>query len=382
MGNIIDYVKWRGDITFSKSPMNEVDGLIFSILSYLYFDAVIDKVSTESITIKEYAQLVKKNDYKILSMILVKIQNYEELLAQCAKSARFKNVKLSNYVNIFDPKEEIQFAAVTFELDDKTMVIAYRGTDDTVAGWKEDFNMGFLDVIPSQARALEYLKLVAEHNPTKKFYLTGHSKGGNLAIYSAIKSPLKINSRIIGILNYDGPGFLGDILEDATYQRILPKIRSIVPESSIVGMLLERKESETIVKTTAIGGFYQHDGFTWELVGTKFTHVKKRSIDSELIDKTLKSYLDKSTSAQRKQFADAISKIFEGYEGYTLTELTADKIKVINRVAKSYDGLDKETKSFLIASLRLIFSQGISAVKGTAQKESIKLPLPGILAKR
>ena len=382
MGNIIDYVKWRGDISFEKSPMNEVDGMIFSMLCYLYFDAVIDEIDKESITIKEYASLVKKNKHKILSMLLVKLENFEELLSLCAKSVRFKNVKLSNYVNVYDPELEIQFAAITFEIDDKNIVISYRGTDDTVAGWKEDFNMGFLQVIPSQAKALDYLKNVANRFPTKKIFLTGHSKGGNLAIYSSIKSPLKINNRIQTIFNYDGPGFWGEILEDATYMRLIPRIHSIVPESSIIGMLLIRNETATIVKSTATGGFYQHDGFTWELVGTKFSKAKKMTLDSELIDQTLTSYLNSSTPEQRKQFTDAISQIFKGYEAYTLTELTADKIKVINRVAKSYDGLDKNTKNFLVSSLRLIFTQGITAVRGSAARENLKLPVPSILAKK
>jgi len=372
MSNILDYIAWRGDITFSKSPMNEVDGMIFAKLCYLYFDAVIDKIEKESITIRDYASLVRKNGLKVLSMLLVKEQDYEDLLFACSKCARFKNVRISNYMSIFDPDIEMQFAAITFELDDSSVVIAYRGTDDTVAGWKEDFNMGFLDVIPSQAKSIDYLNTVAGKFPENKLYLLGHSKGGNLAIYSAVKSPLKVNSRIARIYNYDGPGFRGAFLNDRTYLRLTKKIESLVPESSIIGMLLERKEDEKIVKSTATGGFNQHDGFSWELTGTKFITKKSRTRDSELIDKTLKNYLHKSTSAQRKQFADALSKIFKGYEGYTLTELTADKIKVINRLTKSYDGLDKETKDFLISSIRMIFTEGIKAVRGSSQKTTVK----------
>ena len=381
MSNILDYLSWRGDIPFSKSPMNEVDGMIFANLCYICFDCVMEDITSESITIKEFHSLVKKNNAKMLNMLLVNMDYFDKLTSMCAKSARYKNVKISNYVSILEPDLEMQFAAATFELDDKSVVVAFRGTDDTVAGWKEDFNMGFLDVVPSQAKAIDYLNKVANEFSDRKLYLLGHSKGGNLAIYSAIRSPLKVNSRIVEIYNYDGPGFLGDILTDPTYLRLTKRINTMVPESSIIGMLLERCETTTIVKSNAMGGFFQHDGFSWEVLGTKFITQKNRNIDSELIDKTLKSYLKNSTAEQRKKVADALSKIFEGYEAYTLTELTADKIKVIKRIANSYDGLDKETKDFLTASMRLIFTEGIKAVR-SSERATLKLPVPSLLAKR
>ena len=167
MSNILDYIKWRGDISFSKSPMNEVDGMIFANLCYLYFDAVLDSIESESITIKEYTSLVRKNNLEILRMLLVNTKDYDDLLYSCSKSTRFKDVRLSDYVSMFDPILEMQFAAITFELDDKSLVVAFRGTDDTIAGWKEDFNMGFLDVIPSQAQALNYLNRIYSKHPDR-----------------------------------------------------------------------------------------------------------------------------------------------------------------------------------------------------------------------
>ena len=251
------------------------------------------------------------------------------------------------------------------------MVIAYRGTDDTVAGWKEDFNMGFLETVPSQAEAVKYLNMVAEKYPDRKLVLAGHSKGGNLALYSAIMSPLKVNTRIERVYNYDGPGFLSNIEELPTYKRMIDRITTLVPESSIIGMLLERKEKSIPVKSTATGGFNQHSGFTWELIGTKFVHLKQNDKGSQMIDTALKTYLRNSTVEQRKTFADALSVILKGYEGYTLTELTADKIKIINKLTKGIEGLDKETKNILINSVRLVFTEGI---KGVRQSGQLQLP--------
>ena len=371
MSNIVDYIKWRGDLTFKKSAVNEVDGMIFAKLSYLAFDVLLTESSKTETTLKEYAQFIKTKGIDPVSMLFVKTQDYVDLLEECENSARFKNIKVSDFYSIFDPKKEIQFAAVTFELDNKMMVIAYRGTDDTVAGWKEDFNMGFLETVPSQAEAVKYLNIVAEKYPDRKLVLAGHSKGGNLALYSAIMSPLKVNTRIERVYNYDGPGFLSNIEELPTYKRLIDRITTLVPESSIIGMLLERKEKSIPVKSTATGGFNQHSGFTWELIGTKFVHLKQNDKGSQMIDTALKTYLRNSTVEQRKTFADALSVILKGYEGYTLTELTADKIKIINKLTKGIEGLDKETKNILINSVRLVFTEGI---KGVRQSGQLQLP--------
>ena len=365
MNNMLDYVKWRGDLSFKKAAMNEVDGMIFAKLSYVGFEVFFDGLekADEAVNIADFADCLKRSGKPPINMLLVKTSEYEDLLNACAKSHRFGKVKISDYVNIYEPAREMQFSAVTFETDDKSVVVAFRGTDDTVAGWKEDFNMGFLETVPSQEESVRYLNRIAEKFPDRKLITLGHSKGGNLALFSSIMSPLKVNSRITRVYNYDGPGFIGNIDSMPTYKRLIGRITTLVPESSIIGMLLERREKTTVVKSNATGGFNQHSGFTWEVMGTKFIRLETIDAGSRMLDTALKSYLNNSTIEQRRNFADALSAILSGYEGCTLTELTADKIKVINSFTKSIEGLDKETKNVLVSSIRLVFTEGIKGVR-------------------
>lgn len=363
MSNIIDYVKWRGDLSFSNSPFNDVDGLVFSKLSYLIFDGIINPGFDQDITIRDFTNKIKEAEYGILNMLFMKSKDYENLLYLCADSVRFGGCKMYNYVNIINTSLELQFAAITFELDNGKYVVTYRGTDDTVAGWKEDFNMGIMETVPSQIESLKYLKEVASNFEEGTFYVVGHSKGGNLAVYSSIYSPISINSRIEAIYNYDGPGFIKNMDDNVTYKRLLNKIHTIVPQNSIIGMLLERKEECTVIKSNATGGFLQHYGFSWEVLGTSFVELEDRKMQSQIIDTTLKQFAVTASIDDKVKLLNALGQVFEGYESYTLTELTADKIQVINRLGKNLEGLDKETKTALTFCLRLVFREGISAVR-------------------
>lgn len=363
MSNIIDYIKWRGDLSFSKSSFNEVDGLIFSMLSYLIFDGIVESGFNQDITLEEFAKKNKDVDHPVLSMFFMKLKDYEDLLTISATSNRFGQCKLHNYVNEIDPEKELQFSAITFELITGDFVVAYRGTDDTVAGWKEDFNMGIMETVPSQIKSYSYLKDTAANFEEGRIYVVGHSKGGNLALYSSIYSPISVNTRIEAIYNYDGPGFIRNLSDNPTYKRLINRIYTIVPQSSIIGMLLDRNEDTIVIKSNVNGGFMQHYGFTWELTGTSFERMDSRNKESQIIDTAIKQFTVSASFEQRKQLLNALTNVFKGYESYTLTELTADKIHVINQLAKNLDGLDKETKSALTSSLRLIFKEGVSAVK-------------------
>lgn len=367
MSNIIDYVKWRGDLSFEHAPFNEVDGLIFSKLSYLIFDGTVFEGFEQNVTIKDYAKKMEENETGVLNMLFMKSIDYENLLSECAKSVRFGNCKMFNYVNIIRSHEELQFAAITFEISESISVIAFRGTDDTVAGWKEDFNMGIMETVPSQVESLKYLRDVANYFEDKHFYVVGHSKGGNLAVYSSINSPISINSRIIDIYNYDGPGFITDLDNNRTYHRLLPRIHTFVPNNSIIGMLLDRKEECAIIKSNATGGFLQHYGFSWEVLGTNFEKLPERKMESQIIDTTLKSFALTASIENKEKLLAALSDVFKGYESYTLTELTADKIQVITKLAKNLDGLDKDTKTAVNTALRIVFKEGISAVRFTTR---------------
>ena len=199
MANILDYIDWRGDLTFNQSSFNDIDNLILSRISYLPFDGIIDEM--ETITVREAHERFKKLDLKN-----VKILQEEDLdlFPSVAQSTRFGNLFLKNYINKRDLQEEKQFSAITIILPDGTMYIAYRGTDNTLVGWKEDFNMSFMKSVPAQADAVDYLNNVAAQT-SGRLRVGGHSKGGNLAVYAAAFCNQDVQDRIIEVYNNDGP---------------------------------------------------------------------------------------------------------------------------------------------------------------------------------
>jgi hypothetical protein len=203
----------------------------------------------------------------------------------------------------------MQFCAMTFRLSDGSLFVAFRGTDDTIVGWKEDFNMTFLSHIPAQERAAAYLNYVASchKGPIRT---GGHSKGGNLAVYAAAKCGDLLQRRIVEIYNQDGPGFSETMMNDPGYRNILPKVRSYVPQSSVIGMLLEHEEPYTIIKSNQIG-IMQHDPYSWQVLGANFLQVEELTADSRFLDRTFKNWLSQMSNEERSAFFDTVFELLE-----------------------------------------------------------------------
>ena len=218
MSNIFDYIDWRGDLSFNQSSFNEIDNLILSRVSYFPFDGLISE--NETITIKEAYSRFQKLDLSHIHMLQ---KEDIDLFPAIAYSKRFGELYIKNYISKRDIEAEKQFSAITFLLPDGTIYVAYRGTDNTLIGWKEDFNMSFMESIPSQEEAKKYLNNVASEN-SDKLRIGGHSKGGNLAVYAAAFCNDEIKPRIMEVYNNDGPGFFDSIISTAEYQSISGKI--------------------------------------------------------------------------------------------------------------------------------------------------------------
>ena len=245
MSNILDYLDWR-DISLKKVEFNEIDNLILSRLSYFPFDGIVEE--DELITIKESYQKYKNNG--TVGRILQ--EEDIDLFPRLANSERFGNLKLTNYINKLDPIQEKQFSAITIIMPDDTIYVAYRGTDNTIIGWKEDFNMSFCELVPAQIDAVSYLEDVAEKY-VNKIRVGGHSKGGNLAVYAATFCKEFVKARIINVYNNDGPGFCDKVIKSKQYKEILEKVHTFIPQTSIIGRLLNHEEKTTILKSEEIG---------------------------------------------------------------------------------------------------------------------------------
>ena len=250
MANIFDYLIWRGDLPLSVSPFNEVDGAVFARLSYLPFELIMPCDSPVSVTIADAAaalislnikkpgSLRKENDAKLLEMLL--------------NSRRFRDIELFGYSHLFDAATQTQFSAVTFRPSKNKLYVFFRGTDSTLVGWKEDFNMCFVCPVPAQSNAVDYLNRIAASNGGD-ITVGGHSKGGNLAVYASAFCEQAARRRITHIYNYDGPGFTEDVLNSDSYKSICVLVNTFVPQSSVVGMLLGHEEKYTIIHSTESG---------------------------------------------------------------------------------------------------------------------------------
>ena len=324
MANILDYMDWRGDLSFSESPFNEVDNLILSELVFLDFTDVVPSGFSESVTLKEaILRLNTAREAAALTDAVLLPADILPLAEKCAESRRFGEIGLCGFQSRTDTRCELQFAAVTFLLGDGTAFAAFRGTDDTLVGWKEDFNMTFLPVVPSQAIASRYLSSLASVYALR-LRVGGHSKGGNLAIYAAATLSAEQRRRIVAVYNNDGPGFSGAFLDSDGYRAIRDRVRIIVPDTSIIGMLLEHAGVYTVVRSSK-SGFRQHDGFSWEVRGNAFVTADDRTDESKFIDRTLKGWLTELSDEDREAFIDAVYGILLSASAETLAELRADR---------------------------------------------------------
>lgn len=299
MTDVFDYLVWRGDIPFSRMGPNPVDALIFAALSYVRFEKILPGEFDHRVSLKDAAE-------KVLALpeteIRCRVEKDLDLLATAAGTVRFRDVLLCGCRTAFLPQEEAQFAAVTFLLEDGSAMVTFRGTDQTLVGWKEDFNMSFLESVPAQRMAADYVNQFAAGTPMP-MRLNGHSKGGNLAVYAGAKCAFR--ERILEIFNHDGPGFRDPMLHDPGYLEIVPRIHTYVPQSSVIGMQLEHEEAYTIIRSGQTG-LQQHNPYTWEVLGPGFVLVEELTADSRFLNRTLKNWLAGMTAQERNDFFDGL----------------------------------------------------------------------------
>jgi len=301
MANIFDYLAWRGDLSFAQDPPNEVDALVFSGLSYVSYGGRVEEFPQNPVPLREAAEeFFEQCDCEDR----VRVKNDLLLLQTAAATARFGKIKICMYRDLFIPEQETQFAAMTFLLDDGSLFLAFRGTDHTLVGWKEDFNMTFQQTIPAQRLAEQYTRDVSmEHMGPMR--LGGHSKGGNLAVFAAARSSPMIRMRILEVYNNDGPGFTKYLMGDPGYLAMVPKIRTYIPQSSVIGMLLEHEEPYTVIRSKTVG-LLQHDLYSWEVLGRAFIPMEEITDSSQFIDATIKAWFADMTNQERNQLVDVM----------------------------------------------------------------------------
>ena len=336
MGIIFDYLDQVAYDSIYDTPFNELDMLMLTEITYLPFDQIVSDQMSPDCTCRlfEAAEKVPQD----LSMLVTK--NRLKLLEKVASSTRFKNIKLMGYVNDIDSDVQKQFAAMIFKIKPDSYVLTFRGTDDSIIGWKEDFHMTYMDQVPAQKTAVNYLRKAMDALPGQ-FILTGHSKGGNLASYAASQIEPKYQERIQSIYSYDAPGLNHSVITSQGYQTISDKIKRYIPQGSIVGMMLETPKQAQIVKSTAIGGLAQHDTFSWQISDQTFVLLDNLNPDSLQVDKTLKNWVDSVSDEELKDFFDLFFGLILDAGISSINDLT--KLENFNKILAVFENANALT---------------------------------------
>ncbi|MBQ3795535.1 MAG: DUF2974 domain-containing protein [Butyrivibrio sp.] len=296
MGNVVNYIKWRGDLSFDDSPFNEVDNLALSLLIYNDFDGIVpEKGETSSISVKDASEwYFTKHSLMDLGRL-----DFDWLLYYMAKTKRFGDLRLSDYIDISDSDENMMFTAFTIHLPDGTLFVSFRGTTMDIDDWRLDFRISF-EEIGAQKAAADYLKFITEKY-AGDIYVGGHSKGGNLAVYSAMNVPDIVKNRIKRIYSNDGPGFAPELLDEQKFNIVKDRITHIVPTFCVVGMLFELKIPHEIVASDG-EKILQHSGMTWKVEGDHFVKKRYLSEESVVYNKAIDDWIGNATMEQRQAF--------------------------------------------------------------------------------
>lgn len=338
MADMLEYLAWRGDVSHIQSPWNDVDSLILATLSYLDYPQTPTALRDLAITLPLLGEEA-----------IGFFRDTRALLSAASLTERFAGVMMHSPHAELDQARRIQFAAVTADLMNGSHYLAFRGTDNTIVGWKEDFTMAFESPIPAQEAAVNYLRRVAA-DTEGPLILGGHSKGGNLAVYAAAHAEPDVRRRIRAIYSFDGPGVDDATIVSDGYAAIARRIRSFVPQASVIGLLMAYHPEYTVIRSTG-SGLLQHDPFTWQVLGTGFVTVPEVDVSSQVVDQTVHAWLAKVTPEQRRRFVETLFGLLEATGATTMRELLRDVPGRVSAIIRALARVDFDTARMILSLL-------------------------------
>ncbi len=351
-GTIIDYINEYGDDSFCDRPFCDVDSLALCQLSYLKFDGMVADVRAYGswVTLQE---VMERPDSDRLFVEDWYEKSNRALVNAMLSGKRFRTLRMNCYVNLVEKEWETQFSAITFMLEDGTVYIAFRGTDETIIGWKEDFNMAFAHPVPGQSYSVKYLNMVTGrlHGPV---YVGGHSKGGNFAVYSAMKCVPKTAKNIVKVYSMDGPGFRPEILEAGEYEKVQEKVVKLVPHASLIGMIFEQDTHYEVVESKSYG-IAQHNPYTWLVENREFVKAKDVYAGRRRRNRMLNEWILSLNETQLKIFVDTLYQAVSAAEAESLPEFAANLKESINRVLAALREVDDQTARILREMAKSLF---------------------------
>lgn len=353
MGTIDTYLKEYGNYTFQEEEFNEVDAIIFSLLSYANLLDIVPESKKEKILLKDASTLFsKKYTVKEMNQNILSVKNASHLIGKLAKTKRFQNLKLYHYR--YKVTFDMQFGAMCIEMPTKEVYVSFEGTDGYISGWREDFMFSYLFPTSAQKEAIQYLNEVTGlFGP--KIYVGGHSKGGNLALVSSMFCKNSVRHKIKLVFSHDGPGLRKHEFESSRYQKILPKLRSYVPKSSFVGMLL-RHSTNYIVVDSKNKLFMQHDATSWIIEKNKLKRAELSDF-SKKVEKGIINWLNQLDDEKREQFTNNLFSILKKADIHDLNEIRQAKLSSMIKILKETKNMNKETRMMMISYLKDLYSE-------------------------
>ena len=346
MENLFDYLGRTASVSFAEQSFNDVDALALARLSYAPFDGIVGEGFQNQTSLEDACARLLADPAVEQKLLLEQDRRFLSLLQS---SRRFGKLWISGYQKQTDETTDKQFAALCIQLLDGCYYLSFRGTDDTLSGWKENFDMSFLMAVPAQLAAAEYVAQ-ASRNLSGSLWLGGHSKGGNLAVYGAAFCPPQVQTSIGKVWNFDGPGFRKSVVEQQGYQSVVDRVETFVPQSSVVGMLLEHEEDYTIVRSSQ-KGLLQHDPYTWGIKENRFVTLKTTTQTSKLVDETIKDWLAQLSCAQREEFIEALFTVIDQTGAKTVKELSTNWYRTAGSVLRSLTRLDGNMRKAVLYTL-------------------------------
>lgn len=358
MNNILDYLDWRGDIAFAHSPLNEVDNYILCKLGCPDYTGLVPRrggVRLGECLEKYFAERGEKAD----KLGLMTSDYLVPTLRRLKDAPRFRDLIIRDFVARFDPDKGEQFSALTIELPDGTRFVTFRGTDDTLVAWKEDFMLGVAAIVPAQQDALDYLEEEADAFEGG-LVIGGHSKGGNLAVYAAMNARPVTQERILAVYNNDGPGFGECPFDKPQYQRIKPRLHTLLSQHAIVGTLLWNEPDCEIVRSNR-PFLAAHDGFQWEVRGTRFVRCEAFSVASRAFAAAMEEVEGEMNREERREFVEALFSVLESTGAVTLTELTEQGVRQALSIAETLC-MNPRVRAVIAKLLSVMLRETVSGV--------------------
>lgn len=345
--NFLTYVRERID-TFAERPLCAIDSLVFSWLAYTRMNTALDAACTSSGI--AFHELLRAEDFGSMFGTSWDEQGSRDLLFAVCASPRFRDVRLSEFRFKTDMGAEEQFAAMTFALPDCARYVAFRGTDSTLVGWKEDFNMTFLNPVPAQQEAARYLDEVAA-DTAGPLFVGGHSKGGNLAVYAASAASDACRARIERVFSHDGPGFHREYIAGEAYQRILPLVEKTVPKSAMISQVLSEDEACAVTVVESDGfSLLQHNPFMWhvDVEACAFVPASDLSASSRYFGAILDAWMDRYPLADRKRFVDTLFGVLGVTGAARFGDIMAEKATTIPLMLDAAEKLEPDEREFIV----------------------------------